>query len=284
MALADHIAACNRHDPAEYWTWWIDGQAIGRVKPAFARRLAEFADTFEMAQDGVRLRPHLASAAARTAALGEVAERLADAGDVPGLRGEMYPVARAWGLPPLATLDRGVVPCFGTIAWGVHVNGIVAGADEPVLWIGERATDRNVAPGKFDNMIAGGQPAGLSLADNVVKEAEEEAGVPEALARTARPAGMVSYVMAVPEGLRRDVLFVWDLVVPPDFTPLNSDGEVARFVRMPAREALAVAASSDRFKFNVNLVIIDFALRHGLLDPETPDYATLVRDLRRPLD
>ncbi|MGE0255266.1 MAG: DUF4743 domain-containing protein [Alphaproteobacteria bacterium] len=283
MALADHIAACNRHDPADYWPLWIGDVALGRVRPAFARRLAGFAGTFEVTDGGVRLDPRLTTTEARTAALGEAVVRLAEAGDVPGLRREMYPVAPAWGAPPLAVLDRGAVPSFGTIAWGVHVNGVIAGGDEPVLWIGERATDRNVAPGKLDNMVAGGQPAGLSLADNVVKEAEEEAGVPEALARTARPAGVVSYVMAVPEGLRRDVLFVWDLVVPADFTPVNSDGEVARFVRMPAREAVAIAASTDRFKFNVNLAIIDFALRHGILDPEAPEYAAIARDLRRPL-
>ncbi|MBM3560919.1 MAG: DUF4743 domain-containing protein, partial [Alphaproteobacteria bacterium] len=125
MALAHHIAACNRHDPAAYWRLWIGDEPLGRVRPAFARRLADFAGTFEVADAGIRLNPRLATTAARTAALGEVVSRLADAGDVSGLRGEMYPVARAWGAPPLAILDRGVVPSFGTVAWGVHVNGYV---------------------------------------------------------------------------------------------------------------------------------------------------------------
>jgi len=37
------------------------------------------------------------------------------------------------------------------------------------------------------------QPAGLSCMDNVVKECQEEASIPAALAKTARPVGVVSY-------------------------------------------------------------------------------------------
>jgi len=36
------------------------------------------------------------------------------------------------------------------------------------------------------------------------------------------------------------------------------------------------------FKFNCNLVVIDFLIRHGVLDPDTePDYAALCEGLRR---
>jgi hypothetical protein len=39
---------------------------------------------------------------------------------------------------------------------------------------------------------------------------------------------------------------------------------------------------SDDFKFNVNLVLIDFLIRHGRLCPDSePDYVELVRGLRR---
>lgn len=37
------------------------------------------------------------------------------------------------------------------------------------------------------------QPAGLSCMDNLVKECQEEASIPAALAKTARPVGVVSY-------------------------------------------------------------------------------------------
>jgi hypothetical protein len=37
---------------------------------------------------------------------------------------------------------------------------------------------------------------------------------------------------------------------------------------------------TDDFKFNVNLVLIDFGLRRGLIGPEDQDYLALVEGLR----
>src|SRR3546814_9663928 len=91
---------------------------------------------------------------------------------------------------PYATRFRsGGVPLFGVPAFGVHVNGYVATADGPRLWVGRRAKHKMVAPGKLDHLVAGGQPYGLGLMENVVKEAQEEASIPADLAARARPAG-----------------------------------------------------------------------------------------------
>jgi hypothetical protein len=43
-----------------------------------------------------------------------------------------------------------------------------------------------------------------------------------------------------------------------------------------------VAKTRD-FKFNCNLVVIDFLVRHGAVDVELPGYAELVAGLRRGL-
>ena len=51
-----------------------------------------------------------------------------------------------------------------------------------------------------------------------------------------------------------------------------------------ARRATGFEAlrETDDFKFNVPLVIIDFLIRHGLLDPDKePDFTVLARGLRR---
>ncbi|MBT3401756.1 MAG: DUF4743 domain-containing protein, partial [Rhodospirillaceae bacterium] len=68
--------------------------------------------------------------------------------------------------------------------------------------------------------------------------------------------------------------------LPADFTPVNEDGEVSGFVKWPAQQALRVVEETDEFKFNVNLVLIDFAIRHGLIAPEHPDYVRLIKGLR----
>jgi hypothetical protein len=72
--------------------------------------------------------------------------------------------------------------------------------------------------------------------------------------------------------------------VPRDFTPHNNDGELVAFTLEDAREIMARVRDGDDFKFNVNLVLIDFALRHGIITPDEPDYLDLVTGLRRKID
>jgi len=171
---------------------------------------------------------------------------------------------------------------FGVRAYGVHVNGVVRRPDGLHLWIGRRAPDKPVAPDKLDNMVAGGQPAHLGLMDNLVKEAAEEADIPADLARTARPVGAICYCLEDQWGLKPDVMFCYDLEVPADFTPRNTDGEISSFQLLPIAEVAARVKDGDEFKFNVNLVILDFLLRHGLLSPDDePDYVEIVKGLRQ---
>jgi hypothetical protein len=72
--------------------------------------------------------------------------------------------------------------------------------------------------------------------------------------------------------------------MPADFVPRNQDGEIVHFELMPASAVLDRVRASDDFKFNVNLVILDFALRHGILWPDDPEYLDVATGLHRPLD
>ena len=85
-------------------------------------------------------------------------------------------------------------------------------------------------------------------------------------------------------GIRDDVLYVYDLELPADFVPHNSDGEIVDFELMPAAEVVERVRTTDDFKFNVNLVILDFALRHGLIAVDDPEYTDVATGLHRPLD
>ncbi len=281
MALIDHVTRCNAFDPSLYRRFEIAGRPVGAVDHRLAARLAAFPEVFAVGEDGVRLDGRLTSPAARTAAVGEVLDRLRKEGDFPKARGELYRVVTQWGEKPLMLVDRSAVSAFGLRAFGVHLNGYVRQGGTIKLWIGQRASDREVEPDKLDNMVAGGQPAGLGLQENLVKEAAEEAGVARDMALAAVPAGALGYCMAGEWGLKPDTLFVYDLEVPADFTPNNTDGEISRFFLMEVEEVLDLLRSTYRFKFNVPLVLIDFFIRHGLLSPDTePDYVALVRGLR----
>jgi hypothetical protein len=85
-------------------------------------------------------------------------------------------------------------------------------------------------------------------------------------------------------GIRDDVMFVYDLELPADFVPHNTDGEIDRFELMPLPAVLERTRTTADFKFNVNLVILDFAVRHGVLRPDDPEYLEIANGLHRPLD
>ena len=83
------------------------------------------------------------------------------------------------------------------------------------------------------------------------------------------------------DGLKPDVQFCYDLELPADFTPHNTDGEIAEFMLWPMAKVAAIVRDTKEFKFNCNLVIIDFLVRHGLIAPEHPDYLEIVAGLRK---
>ncbi|MGE5515545.1 MAG: DUF4743 domain-containing protein [Bacteroidota bacterium] len=285
MAFLDHIVACNSHDICKFRPFVVADQAVGWVRHDRAKLLAKHADVFVVGDDAVSLHPRLDTPAARTEAVEHACTALAASDGLPRLRGERYTVARRWGDPAVMEVDRGVVSLFGVRAYGIHVNGIIRDGGDMRLWIAKRAVDKAVAPGKLDNMIAGGQPAGLSLKQNLVKEAAEEADLAEAVALTAHPVGAISYCHEDAWGLKPDIMFCYDLEVPAGFVPRNTDGEIENFRPMDLDEVAARVRDSDDFKFNVNLVLMDFLIRHGRLCPDTePDYLEIVRGLRQDCD
>lgn len=105
-----------------------------------------------------------------------------------------------------------------------------------------------------------------------------------------------------------DVFFCFDLELPWDFTPKAVDGEVASFERLgvadvvrhvaygaapgwpclaepPPREEEVARPSSggalNAFKPNINLVVIDWLIRHGHVPPNAPRYLELAASLRQ---
>lgn len=282
MSYLDHIRACNAHDPDRFRVWRVAGQPVGAVRHAFAAMLTRrFPEIFVMDGGGLSLAADLTTVEARSAAVERALKTLAEEGTLGGWRDERYPVARRFFDPPLLLIERAGVPWFGVRAYGVHMNGFVRKEDGLWLWIGRRALDKPVAPGKLDNLVAGGQPHGLGLRENLIKEAREEAAIPEDLMARAVPVGVISYCLEVPEGLKPDTLFLFDLELPADFVPRNTDGELAGFQFLPAETVAEIVRTTDQFKFNCNLVIIDFLIRHGLIGPEDPDYLELAQGLRR---
>jgi 8-oxo-dGTP pyrophosphatase MutT (NUDIX family) len=283
MTLLRHLRQCNQYRPEAFVPLLHGTSRIGLVRRDNVGELGRFGDVFRIDENGVRLIAE-GDFAALSAAIDRVVEDLVARGLVPKWRNEFFAVSARWGVPPLFKLDRGALAFFGVRAYGVHLNGYRQDGGALRLWIGRRAPDKKVAPDRLDNLVAGGVGYEYGLFATLAKEAQEEAAMPAELIARAVPVGALSYRMEMGNGVRDDVLFLYDIALSADFVPRNTDGEIAAFALMDAHDVMERVRRSDDFKFNVNLVLIDFALRHGLVTPDDPEYLDLVTRLHRPLD
>lgn len=277
----------------KYVPFVIEGSVVGYLERTFAsEHLSRFPAVFRLDEESNVVRLHqnvedVADLGSRSDVVQGVLRQLRDEGVITGWRDELYPVLTSFEAPPVLLMERAASVHFGIKAYGVHVNGFVRRPDGTIdLWVARRSANKPTWPGRLDHIVAGGQPHGISPTDNVVKECQEEAGIPESLAKKAVPVGAVSYCSEYAYGLKRDVLYCYDLELPEDFVPVAVDGEVSEFYRMRIDEVIELVTrrveehGDDTMKDNCNLVVIDFLIRHGFIGPETPGYLDMVRGLR----
>lgn len=169
-----------------------------------------------------------------------IAQRLRERGLVPGWRDEAFSVRKPDGSVWFA-LERACFRPLGLISHAVHAHAWCSNGD---TWLGQRAMHKATDPGLLDNLAAGGLSHGEQPFDCMVRELWEEAGVPEALARTieALPENILSERVEA-EGVHREWLHCYTLNLPDSFAPLNRDGEVSGFTRMTPEQLQAVTAS-----------------------------------------
>lgn len=250
-----HIAACNSAVlPGGRLPFFCGAEQIGWVSPTTAQTLQSLGlqkDQGFGVNTGTELLP--------------LSQTLCDM-ELYASHEEAFDVRNDSGIV-LGQVDRGAIPVLGLAAEGVHLNGLVEREDGLFLWVARRSMSKRLDPGKLDHLVAGGMSAGLDPQTTVIKEAQEEAGIPAELAATARAVSRIEYALERPEGLRRDVLHCYDLLLPQDFTPIAEDGEVESFHLLPIQEVVALVRDTDAFKFNVNLVLIDLFIRRGLFAP-----------------
>lgn len=266
-----------------YRRFTVAGKHVGWVMPDFAVALARFPHVFHVDERMVVLQPRLGDFDARSQAVAEVMATLRAEGLIPGWRNELYPVAQGFHQTPLLQIERAATPLLGTLAYGVNLSGFVGRGWGMKLWIARRADSKPVDPGMLDLIVGGGQPMGISPWANLMKECREEAGMPEDIARHANPTGIITLVAVIAGQMRVGLQFNYDLELPQDFEPRNTDGEVSAFMLIPVGELIERLKTADEFSYDVALVQIDFLIRHGFVGPEDPDYLELIANLRRPI-
>ncbi|MES9853165.1 MAG: DUF4743 domain-containing protein [Candidatus Thiodiazotropha sp. L084R] len=278
-----HIDKLNRWNRDNFKAFYYTTDLIGYLKEPVWSQLMKWPDYFSMDEAGLHLNPKFNTFESRTELFEEVTTKLVDLKVMTHRHGERYPVTSSGRDSAIATIDRAAAAFFGLRAYGQHLNGFIRSKDGLKLWIARRASDRRIFPDHLDNMVAGGLPHNLTLTENLYKECQEEASVPSTLVDRAIPVGALTYCTETKVGLKPDTLYCYDLELPEEFIPHNSDGEVAEFTLMSVDEVAERVAITDEFKPNCNLVVIDFLVRHGIINPETPGYLELVHGLHKTL-
>lgn len=275
MAYLDCIRLCNNANLTDYLAWRIDDAIYGWISPSFAAHLLAYPEVFQQAKHEIRFQAHLKTQQQRTLATEAVMRQLHHEAVIDTWVGERYPVSLGYQQPAVLEVERAAAAYLGIKSLGVHVNGLVAKAKGVHVWVGTRTLHKPFWPGKLDQMVAGGLPVGLSLLDNLVKEAQEEANIPAELARQALLVSTLHYRQALERGLEDSTLFIYDLWLPEDFIPENTDGEVEKFQLIPLAQLADLTAQVSAFKDNCNLVNLDLLLRLGFISTTDPQYAAL---------
>lgn len=280
MSLIERIREANDIDETGLLPFVADGRTVGLALADFAQNLAEWPDVFRIDGGVLALEAGLRSPAERTAAVARPLAALRDAGVVTGWRNELYPVVDMFGDEPVLEVERAAATLLGIKTFAVNLNGYVENGDEAALWLQHRAKTKPTSPDKLDVLVSGGQPTNISPFDNLIKECGEEAGIPESVARQAQDAGWIGFRARRPDGVNHGHYFNYDLALPDDFEPINTDGEVQAFYRWPIGKVIDILSNTQDIAFDSAVVIIDFLIRHGHIAPDTPDYATIRESLQ----
>ena len=279
MSYMSHIKRCNQFTEDDFLPFYIGGTCFGLTHKDHVSHLLKWPEVFDADGNGLYLSPDLNTPELRTAAVNKVVRSLYEQGVIDSWVGEQYSISTHFQSESLMLIERAAVAFLGVRGYGIHMNGLVRKDDGVYVWVAVRSKSKPFWPGMLDQMVAGGQPEGISLIDNLLKEAKEEADIPNKLAKTATYEGEIHYCTSTHRGLNNDGIFIYDLWLDENFVPHNTDGEVESFELISIKKMAEIVEHTEQFKDNCNLVNIDLLLRLGIIDETHPEYQEIKQTL-----
>lgn len=285
MALIDRIQAVQHRLPEQFVRLTIGGEQVGFPSAVLADRLAsELPGVLVRNGADIALSSQSGDFDAATASLKAVKDYLETHALMLPPRHEPYAVRNSWGDDAIALIERNATMPLGMVSYGVNLNAwTVDDSGNQLLWVGRRSMSKQTEPGKLDHVAAGGQPYGIGLRENIIKEAGEEAGIPPTLACKSIPTGAVSghYHGAI---CRRFIHYNFDLALPRSFEPRPVDGEVDAFTACAPEEVIEALRDGYHFDLESAISVIDWLIRHGHVHAENePDFDAVLSGLRADL-
>jgi 8-oxo-dGTP pyrophosphatase MutT (NUDIX family) len=262
------LREARRHDPGQRLPFTVlhEGQrlTVGSVARRHLGALPLHGGQLQLDDAGLVLQ---IAASARDVFFADLNRQLRAAGLVQGWRDEIFVLPHPSGEPALAHIERASARFWGSRTQGAHCNGLARSArsDAPLqLWLGRRSATKSTDPGMLDNLIGGGVPAGQTPLEALQREGFEEAGLSPQQMQAARPTGRYHILRDLPEGLQDEDIFVHEIELGADISPVNQDGEVAEFRRFDIAAALRCVQCGE-LTLDASIATLDAAERHGWL-------------------
>lgn len=262
MNLWNRLSFYTRPDRKSYIPFTVEGKEIGWLKPDFAERMLDQEKAFCFSDQAIKFAPSLTTAEDRSHAIADLLGRKRHL--IAGWRDELFPVLSKWGEEPFFLIERSAAPLFGILAFAVNLVGYVKRDDGYYFWLGRRSMSKHLAPGALDVTAGGGQPAHLSIEENLYKEAWEEAGIPASFVKMAYAFSPISFALETEIGLRREYQFNYALELPENFRPHPVDGEVTEFLFLHQSELLHLLEGQTPFIIDTVFVLIQFMIEQNI--------------------
>ena len=229
--------------------FWFRNELIGAVSPEWISRLDP--RLFHIETRGGAPLPHVALRGVDrrrdsdlvpietiNLALRHWADQLQAMGLLPGYRGEPILVYGNSETRSLFEVERALLRPLGLLLRTIQVNVHVLEERRLDIWVARRARTKPVDPGLLDSLVGGGIRGSDTPLSTLVRECQEEAGIPRTLARRANPVGVIDSIGATVDGdatvLHRERAMLYDLKVGADFRPQLLDGEIEAAILFPA--------------------------------------------------
>lgn len=260
--LTPALRAQARSVPQQPRAVWCDarGHALGCIEPALAEALAAAGLPWdrpalagrpvpEFPGADASLRPWRVGARMDAADLDEALARTArwlhDRGHGGRWRGEALSVTDPQG-HERARIERAAVRPLGIVTFAVHLVGFCAGPEgEPRQWLQQRALDKATDPGLWDTLMGGQRGAGETPDQSLERETWEEAGLRLGQLEGLRNVGLCRFERPVSDGWLVEHIDLFEAWVPAGLSPVNQDGEVARFETVGPDEAARRVACGE---------------------------------------
>lgn len=261
---------------------------IGLTKDDVARQLARVGgDVFTYRDHALYLNPDLKDYAARTEAVDALVMEASEQGILPPKEDYSLMGGDDWFVvgnrhAPLFEMRRFYTPYLGIRRYASRLNAY----HKDQMWIVRRGTGVHDYAGRLDSLVAGGQIAGRGIFEHFLVEAHEEAGLSADDCKNVSSVSMIHICRHTSQGFLYDEnMYVYDLDTGGTVTPhIVNEWEVQKIELWPFERVLQTIRTTDDFRPEAALCLIDFFIRKGFITPDNdPDYDELCFGLRSTL-